>query len=282
MITQVVSIAVLSAMLYMLIALGFTLVFGVMRIVNFAHGEFLMLGAYALYVFSSVAGLPFALALPCAALTVGALGVIAEQAIFRRFTDDELGAMIASLALAIALQGVVVAIFGVDELAVERPVSGVIKLGTLQLPKDQLLAATVALALVAAVYVLLQRSSLGLAMRAVAQDRDIARLQRIRPHRIYPIAFGLSCALAGAAGALIAPLYTIEPYMGEAPLMKAFIVVVLGGLGSIPGAMIAAGILGFVEAIVSVAAGPTAATLVQFGAVLVLLLIRPAGLMGRA
>lgn len=276
------SIAVLSAMLYMLIALGFTLVFGVMRIVNFAHGEFLMLGAYALYVFSTVAGLPFVLALPCAALTVGLLGVVAEQAIFRRFTDDELGAMIASLALAITLQGVVVAVFGVDELAVERPVSGALKLGTILLPKDQLLAAGVALALVAAVYLLLQRSSLGLAMRAVAQDRDIARLQRIHPHRIYPIAFGLSCALAGAAGALIAPLYTIEPYMGEAPLMKAFIVVVLGGLGSIPGAMIAAGILGFVEAGVSVIAGPTAATLVQFGAVLALMLIRPAGLMGRA
>jgi branched-chain amino acid transport system permease protein len=149
------------------------------------------------------------------------------------------------------------------------------------IPKDQLLASGIALLLVVTVYLVLQRTSLGLAMRAVAQDRAVARLQGIKPDRIYPIAFGLSCGLAGAAGALIAPLYTIEPFMGEAPLMKAFIVVVLGGLGSIPGAMLAAGLLGFVEAGVSVVASPTAATLVQFGAVLLLLLGRPAGLMGR-
>ncbi|WP_210291547.1 branched-chain amino acid ABC transporter permease [Tardiphaga robiniae] len=282
MIAQILSIAVLSAMLYMLVALGFTLVFGVMRIVNFAHGEFLMLGAYALFLFNRELGLPFALALPLAALVVGVIGVIAERLIFKRYADDELGGMIVSLALAISLQGAVVAFFGVDELAVDRPVSGALRVGGILVPKDQLLASGVALVLVLAVYLLLQRTSFGLAMRAVAQDRAVARLQGIKPHRIYPIVFGLSCALAGAAGALIAPLYTIEPFMGEAPLMKAFIVVVLGGLGSVPGAMLAAGLLGFVEAVISVAAGSTAATLVQFGAVLLLLLVRPAGLMGRA
>jgi branched-chain amino acid transport system permease protein len=278
---QVLSIAVLSAMLYMLVALGFTLVFGVMRIVNFAHGEFLMLGAYALFLFNRELGLPFGLALPLAALVVGVLGMVAERLIFRRYADDELGGMIVSLALAISLQGAVVALFGVDELAVDRPVSGTLRLGAVLIPKDQLLASGIALLLVVTVYLVLQRTSLGLAMRAVAQDRAVARLQGIKPDRIYPIAFGLSCGLAGAAGALIAPLYTIEPFMGEAPLMKAFIVVVLGGLGSIPGAMLAAGLLGFVEAGVSVVASPTAATLVQFGAVLLLLLGRPAGLMGR-
>lgn len=281
MFTQILSIAVLSAVLYMLVALGFTLIFGVMRIVNFAHGEFLMLGAYALFVFSSVLGLPFTVALPLAAVSVGVLGVVAERLIFRRYIDDELGGMIASLALAISLQGAVVAFFGVDELAVDRPVSGALRIATISLPKDQLLAAGLALVLVVTVYLVLQKTSLGLAMRAVAQDWQVARLQGIKPLRIYPIAFGLSCALAGAAGALIAPLYTIEPYMGEAPLMKAFIVVVLGGLGSIPGAMLAAGILGFIDAGISVWAGSTAATLAQFGAVLLLLLVRPAGLMGR-
>ncbi|MDR3468475.1 MAG: branched-chain amino acid ABC transporter permease [Xanthobacteraceae bacterium] len=282
MILQILVIGVLSAAIYMLVALGFTLIFGVMRIVNFAHGEFLMLGAYGLYVFMQMFGLPFGIALVLATAVTGVLGVAAEQLIFKRLVDSELGGMIASLALAISLQGTVAAVFGVDELAVERPVTGAFHVGPMTVPRDQLLAAGTALLLVWVVYQVLQRTSFGLAMRAVAQDRDVARLQGIKPRRIYAIAFGLSCALAGAAGALVAPLYTVEPYMGEEPLMKAFIVVVLGGLGSIPGALMAAGMLGLIDAVVSVLAGPTAATLALSCAVLLVLLARPAGLMGRA
>lgn len=282
MVAQALSIAVLTAALSMLAALGFTLIFGVMRIVNFAHGEFLMLGAYGLYVAMQVAGLPFGAALPLVALGVGFVGIVAERLLFRRFVGDELGGMIVSLALAVSLQGAVTSLFGVDDLAVDRPFSGTVAVAGVTMAWDQIVTALIALAMVGATYVVLVRTKFGLAIRAVAQDATVARLQGISPRRIYPLAFGLGALLAGAAGALTAPLYTIQPFMGEAALLKAFIVVVLGGLGSIPGAALAALILSLIEAFVSIWGSATLATLVSFVAVLGLLLIRPAGLLGRA
>ncbi len=282
MLSQGLIIVVLSTGIYMLVALGFTLVFGVMRVVNFAHGEFLMLGAYGLYVFQMLLGFPYVYAVLLAATVCGLLGVVFERLLFRRFRGDELGGMILSLGLGISLQGAVRAVFGVDGLSVSRPFEGSFAVGGLSIPRDQTVVAAVAVLLVALVFWGLARTRAGLALRAVAQDPRIAELQGIVPWKMYALAFGGSCLLAGFAGALMAPVYEIQSYMGEQALMRAFIVVVLGGLGSIPGALVASFVLGVIDTSVALLVSSTAATLASFRVVIVLLIVRPAGLMGRA
>lgn len=282
MLQQFIVVAGLSSATYMLTALGFTLIFGIMRVVNFAHGEFLLIGAYTVFVAQHTLGLDYMIALPLAALVAGGFGILAERLLFRRFTGDETGGMIVALALAITIKGAVTSIWGVDSQPIDRPFSGSFQLWGAYIPYDQLFAAGVALILVAVIYWMLNHTRMGLAMRAVAQSPEIARLQGITPWKTYPIAFGIGCALAGFAGALAAPIYGAEPNLGDAALMKAFIVVVLGGLGSIPGALLAAFLLATIEAGVSILFNATVAALVSFLAVIVVLLVRPAGILGRS
>lgn len=282
MFQQFLVVAGLSSATYMLIALGFTLIFGIMRVVNFAHGEFLLIGAYAVFVAQHQFGLDYLVALPLAALVAGGIGIVAERALFRRFTGDETGGMIVGLALAIAIKGAVTIVFGVDSQPIARPFSGSIEIAGAFIPRDQLFAAGVALVMVALIWWLLNHSRLGLAMRAVAQAPEVARMQGITPWKTYPVAFGIGCALAGLAGALVAPIYGAEPNMGEAALMKAFIIVVLGGLGSIPGALVASCLLATIDAGISILFNATIAALVSFAAVILVLLVRPAGLLGRS
>lgn len=279
---QIFSIALMSAFVYALIALGFTLVFGIMRIVNFAHGEFYMLGAYTMYVFYGLLGWPYGWALVACALTVGAMGLAAERLLFRRFAGDEMGGMIMSLALAITLQAAVSLIFTVDDLSVPRPVEGAWQIGSVFLALDQLLVVGVTLLVLVAFYLLIEKTRVGITIRAVAQDSEVARLQGVRAWRMTALTFALSCILAALAGALMAPVYTINPHMGELAVVKAFIIVVLGGLGSLPGAIIAALILSFTEAIAATFYNATVATMVSFLIVIAVLTVRPAGLMGRS
>ncbi|MCO5130230.1 MAG: branched-chain amino acid ABC transporter permease [Xanthobacteraceae bacterium] len=282
MLVQTLVIAATSSAYMMLLALGFTLIFGLMRIVNFAHGEFVMLGAYAVYVLTVPCGLNYFVAIPLAGLFAGLCGVVAERLIFRPFLGDELGAMITSLALAIILQGAVMIVFTVDQLSVPRPISGVLHFGSIYLPNDQIFVAGSSFLVVIAFHFLVHHTRLGLALRAVAQDTEIARAYGMAPSVILPLAFGIGCVLAGLAGALTVPLYAVNPFMGEAALLKAFIVVVLGGLGSLPGAMIAAVILGTTDAVISVWFSATMATLVSFVLVVIILIVKPSGLWGRA
>ncbi|MFT4115262.1 branched-chain amino acid ABC transporter permease [Bradyrhizobium sp.] len=280
MLQQFFVMSAFSASIFMLVALGFTLIFGIMRVVNFAHGEFVMLGAYGVYVAQRLLGVNYVLALCLAAAATGILGIICERIIFRRFKGNELGGMIVAIALAITLKGAVTAIFGVEGPPLDRPISGVISMAGAVFPKDKLFATGMALALILAVYFVLNRSRLGLAMRAVAQDDEIARLQGITPRLTYPAAFGIGCLLAGFAGGVVAPIYSIEPYMGESAITKAFVVVVLGGLGSIPGTIAAAILLGMVDAGVSLLVDSTAATLASFALVVAFLVVKPNGLFG--
>lgn len=282
LVIQISIIALMSAFVYALVALGFTLVFGILRIVNFAHGEFYMLGAYAVYVFYGQFGWPYLPAIVASALVVGALGLIAERTLFRRFAGDEMGGMIMSLALAISLQAAISLLFSVDEHSVPRPVEGALQIGDVFLAKDQLLVVGITLLALGAFYALIEKTRLGVTIRAVAQDREVARLQGVRSWRIMALTFGLSCMLAGLAGALMAPVYTISPHMGELVVVKAFIIVVLGGLGSLPGAVVAALILSFTEAIAATFYNATIATMASFLIVIAVLVIRPAGLMGRS
>ncbi len=270
---------VLGAM-YFLMAIGFTMVFGIMRIVNFAHGEFYMLGGFAVLYFFGYLELPFIVALIASALCVGVFGVLVERVIFRPFRGDELSGMIAALGLAIVLQSAASLLFGAMPQAVPDVVTGSIDIGPMAVPLSRVLAIALAFLILILLWLFIRFSRTGRAMRAVVQDSEVAMLQGMRPQRLYPIAFGMGVGLAALAGGIMAPILTVEPFMGVIPLLKAFIVVILGGLGSIVGAVIAGLGLGIFESFVSNFLGAAAADALPFALVIIILLVRPQGLLG--
>lgn len=281
LISQVAVNGLMTGLVYILMALGFTLIFGIMRVVNFAHGELYMIGAFVILVLFGTFGINYYLSVVIAVFVAAAIGVILERVLLRRFVGRELNGMIMALAISISLQALAAIIFGPQEQSVPRPVSGIINLGSVIIPRDRLVVGGIAMLVLIGFYIFLRYARYGLAMRAVAQDPESAALQGIRPGFIYSLAFGVGSLLAGLAGALMAPLYTILPYMGSVPMMKAFIVVILGGLGSLPGAVVGGLVLGMVESAVATAYSSTIATMVAFGLVILILLFRPNGLMGQ-
>jgi branched-chain amino acid transport system permease protein len=267
---------------YILMALGFTLIFGVLRIVNFAHGEFYMLGAF--FVLTAIVEFEanYLLAAIMAVLVIGLLGYLTEEVIFRRFRDKELEGMIIALGLSILLQNLGLVAWGPYDLSIPPVFTGVLKIGTLFYPMERLMVVLLSFLLMAGFYLFLKKTKLGLAIQAIAQDTEIARVQGMRINRLYPLAFAIGTGLAAAAGAVIGPLFQLNPWMGIMPQVKAFIVVILGGIGSIPGAFLGGLILGVAESFVSTYASKALADLLGFILVIGILLFRPSGLFGRS
>jgi branched-chain amino acid transport system permease protein len=271
---------VVLGMTYVLVALGFTLIFGIMRMVNFAHGEFYMLGAFVTFFAFSQFQIPFIISLAIAAVVIGAFGMVIERVIFRPFRGNELNGMIAALGLAIIIQNAALIMWGADPKPMPAVATGILKLGPLIFPWSRLYVIAAAAVIIALFYVVITYTSLGRAMRAVAQDTEIALVQGIRAERIYPFAFGLSVALAALAGGLMGPVFGVSPTVGLAPMLKAFIVVIVGGLGSIPGALLGGLLLGVVESFASTFLGATVSDFLLLALVMLILIFRPWGLMG--
>jgi len=267
---------------YILVALGFTLIFGIMHVVNFAHGEFYMFGAYAVYLFAERLGLGYFTGVILAGLVTGAGGVLVERVLMRHVIGREINGLILALGLGVCMQAAALIIMGPDEVTVARPITGSLVLGTVFIPLDRLLVSGVVMVLLAGFYAFMILTPLGLSMRAVAQDSVMAAVYGIRPGRVHAAAFGIATFLAGVAGALVAPLYTVNPTMGQVPMMKAFVIVVLGGLGSIPGAVVGGLLLGFCESLFSTLLNSTYAAIIIFSAVVLALSVRPNGLFGRS
>ena len=267
---------------YILMALGFTLIFGVLRIVNFAHGEFYMLGAFCVLTAIVKFEVHYFLAAIIAVLAIGLLGYLTEEVIFRRFRDKELEGMIIALGLSILLQNLGLVAWGPYDLSIPPVFTGVLIIGTLFYPMERLMVVLLSFLLMAGFYLFLKKTKLGLAIQAIAQDTEIARVQGMRINRLYPLAFAIGTGLAAAAGAVIGPLFQLNPWMGIMPQVKAFIVVILGGIGSIPGAFLGGLILGVAESFVSTYASKALADLLGFILVIGILLFRPSGLFGRS
>ncbi|CAH1654280.1 branched-chain amino acid ABC transporter permease [Chelatococcus asaccharovorans] len=281
MIEQMIVNGLLAGFIYIIMALGFTLIFGIMRIVNFAHGEFYMAGAVVVLFLFGALGWNFFLAVVMAGFLAAALGIVIERVLFRPLVGNELPGMIMSLAVGITLQSIALILFGPSEQSIQRPFSGTWQLVNAVVPWDRTVVAIAALVILAAFYLFLKYSRLGLAMQAVAQDRETASLMGVESGLIYASAFGIACALAGLAGGLMAPIYTIGPYMGELPMLKAFVVVILGGLGSVPGAVLGGLLIGLSESVLSTLFSSTTALIASFTIVLLIVVMRPTGLMGR-
>lgn len=268
-------------LLYLLMAVGFTLVFGVMRIVNFAHGEYYMLGAFSAYFLTAYAGLPFLATLAVTFAGAVVLGAFMEWFLLKSFRHDELNGMIATIGIAMILQNLALMFFGPDPLSMPSIVRGVTRLGDIMIPTSRLYVVGFALIVLVLLYAFLKHSRAGRALRAVVEDFEIASIQGIRARIYYPLGFGLGVGLAAVAGSLMAPLFSVSPFVGAAPLLKAFIVVILGGLGSIPGAAVAGLALGLVESYSSLFFSTSTADMLIFVLVIVMLVVRPRGILGQ-
>jgi branched-chain amino acid transport system permease protein len=267
--------------IYILIALGFTLLFGIMRVVNFAHGAFAMLGGYALYYAYGKYQLPYIVAAPLAAAVVAGSSLILERFVFRYFYQRMFQSMIGLLGLDLALTFSAVIIWDVYERSIPAAVEGVARVGGLIIAKDRLVIIAIAAVALAAFWLFMTRTRYGLAMRAAAEDVEIAETQGIQTKTIYLLAFLVASFMAALAGGLYAQTYALSPFMGERPLLVAFIVVILGGMGSIPGAALGGLVLGFSESFLSTFYGASVSAFVSFGVVVALLVVRPWGLLGK-
>lgn len=282
LIGQALTNGFIIGLLYLLMAIGFTLVFGVMRVVNFAHGEFYMLGAFSAYVCVTKLQLPFLAAVLATFILTLVIGWIIEVVVMKGFRGEELNGMIATIGLAMILQNGALMVFGPDPQSMPPAAEGVVSLGPVMLPMSRLYVVAFSLVVLIVLYVFLMHSKGGRALRAVVQDIEIAEAQGIRAQFMYPLGFGIGVALAAVAGALMAPVFSVSPSIGSTPLLKAFIVVILGGLGSIPGAALAALLLGVFESVANTFMSSSFSDMLLFGFVILMLIFRPSGLLGKA
>jgi branched-chain amino acid transport system permease protein len=275
--------AVMAAVLA-LTALGLSLVFGVMRIVNVAHGEFYMLGAvFAWYFAGLLPGQPalgFLLAIVCSPLLVGGVAVVAERLVLKRLDYNPEATIVATIGLLYIIQQGALTFYGAEARPVQAPVSFRIQFPWFGYSGYKLVVIAAAVALLAATWFVLARTRLGLVMRATQYDRETAQAFGIPVDRVYALVFGMGAMLAAIAAVLIVPISQAHYLMGSDPLLLSFIVVIIGGLGSIKGTIVAAVVIGMSDGIISVFFSPTLAKILATLLVAFVLVVRPNGLFG--
>jgi branched-chain amino acid transport system permease protein len=266
--------------IYILVALGLTLVLSIMGIVQVAHGEIYMIGAYSVYYMFVALGLNFFLAIVISTLLIGGLGVLLERSCFRPFRGQPDRALTISIGLILILQNVVLSIAGGHPRSYTSPFPGVLKILGISISWERLIIVLVGLVLLIALFFFIRMTKTGQAMLAISQERDGAALQGINIDRISALAMFLGCALAAIAGALIGALFSIYPTMGSFALMKGITVIILGGLGSISGAVVGGLIIGLIDGVMPVLTTTYIAGLIGFATIIIILIFRPQGIWG--
>jgi branched-chain amino acid transport system permease protein len=272
--------AVTSA-IYAMLAVGFTLIFGVARVLNLAHGSFYALGAYGAYVLTSVVGLPLWLAAILSVIGVAVFGVLVEKILIRPLRYSQLGVLMITLAIALVVEQTLFLTFGSEYRNVPAFVDAKINIGGVDVAGQRLLTLIVAGVSIAVLYLFIQRTRLGSAILAISQDADAAKYMGIPSDRIFSLVMAISAALAALAGILAGPFLSVQPSMHLLPIVKAFAIVVVGGLGSIPGSILAAFMLGYAETIVAYEISTSWTEIVSVLATLLMLVFRPAGIFGK-
>jgi branched-chain amino acid transport system permease protein len=280
MVGQVVISGILSGTLYALVALGLALIFGVMRILNIAHGPLLMLGAYVTYFLYQQFGLNPYLAVPLSMLTLFGLGLLLHRTLVFRVVDaPELSSLLLTFGIAIALVNGAQLTFTSDLRSIEF-LTGSWLVGPFALSKSRVVAFAFAAGLTALAFLFLRSTRLGKAIRATSQSREVAMVCGIDVRAIHLLTFGLACALAAAGGGLIAVIVAIQPEMGQLWTFKSFLVIVLGGVGNYPGALLGGMLLGLVEQLASLFLTTQLSEVVAYVLLVLVLLVRPSGLLG--
>lgn len=275
--------AVYAASFMALIAVGLALIFGVMGVINFAHGELYMLGAYCVVYVYADNNMPFLVAVGAGLVFVGMLGLAMERGLFRPLRTNPLGGLIASIGLLLVLQALVTIGFGVRMEHIPPPIResvGLPGVANVSISLQRVYVIIAAVVLLSGLWVFLTKTKFGWALRACAQDPEAATLQGISLNHTARIAMFIGTALAGIAGALTAPLVRTYPYMGHSVIVTAFIIIIVGGLGSLEGAVLAAIIYAFVHTFVTTFSDGVIADIVGLSLMLVVLIVRPKGLFG--
>ncbi len=270
-----------SSAIYAMLAVGFTLIFGVARILNLAHGTFYALGAYGAYFFTSHLKLPLFPAALLAMAAVALFGILVEKVLVRPMRRSQLAVLMITLAVALVMEQALFLTFGSEYRNVPAFVDAKFSIGGVDVGGQRLLALGASVTLIALLWIFIQRTRLGSAILAVSQDPEAANYMGIPSDRIFSIVMGISAALAAAAGVHAGPFLTVQPTMWLLPIVKAFAIVIVGGLGSIPGSILAALMLGYAETIVGYLISTSWTEIVSVLATLLMLIFRPAGIFGK-
>ncbi len=268
------------ASVYALMALGLTLIFGILGVVNLAHGVLYMLGAFGMYYIYEILGLNFYFAMLATVVTLGLFGLFMERAFYRPVGGRFAPVIAITLGLMILFESGGYLAFGYEPKGVTVPIAGSTTIFGFNITYYSLIVILITVLLVAGLYYLIHRTKTGRNMRAVEEDKIAAALQGIHTNRTNALVFALGVGLAAAAGALIAPIYSLIPVMGTMPMIKAFMVIVLGGMGSIPGAILGAIVIGLADSLLAMTIGIELAYIFTWGIIILLLIFRPRGLMG--
>lgn len=267
--------------LYVLVALGLTLVYGVLLQINFAHADFVTLGAFSAYFFTHAWGGDYLVSIGVAFAVGAALGWLVNAVIFAplRRQGNELRPLIATIGASVMLENGALALFGPIPYAFETPYSvQVIRLGRLYFTMQSVLILVVSSSTIAALYAFMRFTFVGKALRAVAQDQETAGLMGINPNRLIMLTFVIGSALAGMGGAMLGPVLVLTPFAGASVIVKAFAIVIIGGFGNIEGTIIAGLLVGLIEAVTTQMLDPGLIDIVVFGLLLATLAVRPTGL----
>ena len=266
-----------------IISIGLTLIFGIVRVVNFAHGEFLMIGMYAVYLMHQHLGLHPYVASVFAVIFLFVAGALMQRFVIQPLlTADSHIQIFATVGVSTALLNLALLVFGADVFSVRLNdfTSSTIKLGSITIVSAQLITFCVSLALIVGLHWFLHNTFLGRAVRATAQHRYAAQLMGVNVERIYILAFGLGCACLGLASGLLLPQYPVFPTIGSFFVLTAFVIVVLGGLGSLSGAFLGSLIIGLVDSLSGYYIAPDLKEMVYFLIFIGILVFRPTGLLG--
>ncbi|MFQ5784804.1 MAG: branched-chain amino acid ABC transporter permease [Alphaproteobacteria bacterium] len=262
-----------------LVALGLVIVFGMMRVINMAHGELFMLGAYTV-VAAQGAGLPFWLAVIAAPLVVGIMGLAIELLLVRHIYQRTLDTILATWGLSIVLKEVVVLAFGPASYSVAAPVQAMVTLGAFSYPVYRLLLMAIAVAIIGGTFWIFLRTDFGLAARAVIARPDTAACLGIDTRRMYRASFVIGTAVAGLAGALVAPLISVDPEMGLGYLIPAFLSILVGGAGPLAGVLAGGGVVGGTNNLLTIWLSPVIAQIAVFALAILVIRVRPQGILG--
>jgi branched-chain amino acid transport system permease protein len=278
--------------IYALMALGLTLIFSILKVINFAHGEFYIIGGYASYfILSKFTGLHPLLAVPIAGLIAALIGLSFERVFLRPIHQERIErpgeyAILITFGLSFFLMNLALAVFGPYPHSPRSFFQGTVRLGFVNVSADRLTAGAFSLLFMAVLLVVINKTWIGKALRAVSQDKQAAAVVGINPLGINTIAFALGTGLAAVAGALLAPSFSVTPDAGAVPSIRSYVIIVLGGMGSIPGSILGGVLIGLVESLgVGYFPDPSRAltykTVFGLAVFVLVLLFRPAGLFGR-
>lgn len=281
---QITANGVMMGAMLITVAIGLSLVFGVLRIVNLAHGEIYMLGGMAMWTLSEQFQLPYALSMILSMVAVGLIGIVLEKVLFKPFRSDMLGAVLVSVGLILVLQAAALLIFGIEDKGIPTPdvLRGVIRPLGIQFSKQRLFAIAIGVVFVVLLQLFLSFSKIGQAIQAVAQNPDAASLQGIDISFVSSLTMGIGSALAAGAGCLAGSLFQVNAHMGAVPLLEALATIILGGMGSIPGTIVGGLIIGLLKSFSSTFFGGNVAIMIIFLGIVIFLIVRPSGLFGYA